>query len=97
MIFSALHIGDWVLVQYDDKSFPGEVKAVGEEEVQVSAMVPSGTTCFKWPSVEDTIFYKLKDVLRKLEPPVLKSARGTYQFTDLYVCYEATLNIHALR
>jgi len=25
----------------------------------------------------------MKDVLRKLEPPVLKSSKGTFQLTDL--------------
>ena len=81
---SALHIGDWVLVKYDEKSFSGEVKAVGEQEVQVSVMVPSGATRFKWPAVKDAIFYKMEDVLMKLQPPILKSARGSFQFAEKF-------------
>ena len=79
----AVRIGDWVLIQYDSMSFPGLVKAVWEEEVQVSVMVPSGTSCFKWPAVDDTIVYKMKGVLSILDPPLLKSSRGIIQFTDL--------------
>jgi hypothetical protein len=49
----------------------------------VSVMVPSGTSCCKWPAVDDTIVYKMKGVLSILDPPLLKSSRGIIQFTDL--------------
>jgi hypothetical protein len=71
--------GDWVLVRYYQLTFLGEVKNVGLEEVKVSVMVPSGSM-FKWPAVEDTIYYRIVDVIKKLTPPIVKSSRGTFQF-----------------
>ena len=73
--------GDWVLVRYDHLTFPGEVKVVGHEEVKVSVMVPSGSL-FKWPAVEDCIFYRIENVIRKLNPPTVKSARGAFEFKE---------------
>lgn len=73
--------GDWVLVRYDRSTFPGEVKVVGHDEVKVNVMVPSGSL-FKWPAVEDFIFYRMEDVIRKLNPPTVKSARGTFEFQE---------------
>lgn len=72
---------EWVLVQYDGNLYPGVVKAIEKGELKVSVMVRSGTR-YKWPQVEDAIFYKMKDVIRKLSPPVLMSARGTYEFCE---------------
>ncbi len=63
--------GDWVLVRYDKCTFPGKVKVVGHDEVKVNVMVPSGSL-FKWPAVEDFIFYRMEDVIRKLNPPTVK-------------------------
>ena len=78
----SLSVGDWVLVKYDGSCFPGEVKAVVKEEVQVSVMIPSGSIFYKWPTPEDSIFYQMDNVVRKLKPPILKSARGTYEFLE---------------
>jgi hypothetical protein len=46
--------GEWVLVMYDGVIFPGEVKVTESVEVKVSVVV-----YFKWPPVEDAIFYKM--------------------------------------
>jgi len=74
-------IGEWVLVKYDSVVFPGEVKVIGDNELKVSVMVPSGAH-FKWPAVEDSIYYPMQNVIRKLQPPILKSARGTFEFFE---------------
>lgn len=76
-----LTVGDWVLVRYDDKLFPGEVKVVHQDETKVSVMVASGSQ-YRWPLVEDCIFYPLMNVIRKLSPPVIKSARGIFDFVE---------------
>jgi len=75
-------VGDWVLVQYEGSMFPGEVKEIGRDELKVSVMVPSGANYFKWPASEDSIFYHIKNVMMKLKPPTIKSARGTYEFSE---------------
>ena len=51
-------------------------------EVKVSVMVPSGTCYYKWPANEDAIFYDMKNVIRQLKPPIVKSARGVYEFEE---------------
>jgi hypothetical protein len=71
-----------VLVQCEGSLFPGEVKEIGFDELKVSVMVPSGTNYYKWPPSEDSIFYNMKNVMMKLKPPTLKSARGTYEFSE---------------
>lgn len=74
-------VGDWVMVKYDGCLFPGEIKMINQGEAQVSVMVPSGSY-FKWPSVVDSIFYSFDNIVKKLNPPELKSARGTFEFPD---------------
>ena len=74
-------VANWVLVRYDGSLFPGEVKAIGDREVKVAVMISSGGH-YKWPPVEDCIFYCLEDVVMKLGPPIVKSARGTFDFVE---------------
>ena len=35
-------IGDWVIVQYDNVRYPGEVTNIKGEDIQVNVMVPAG-------------------------------------------------------
>ena len=58
---------------------PGEVKIVEDNQVQVAVMVKSGPH-YKWPAATDCIFYPLEDVVKKLKPPVVKTARGAFAF-----------------
>lgn len=67
------HVGEWVLVKYDQQVFPGEIMVIEEEEVKVSVMVRSGSG-FQWPTPSDCLFYSLTNVIKKLEPPNLQSA-----------------------
>ena len=76
-----LDVGNWVLVSYDGSLFPGEVRGISGKEVKVAVMISSGSH-YKWPSVEDCIPYPLEDVVMKLSPPVVKSARGTFAFAE---------------
>lgn len=75
-------MGDWVLVQYEGSFFPGEVKEIACDELRVSVMIPSGASYYKWPAAEDSVFYAMKNVVMKLKPPAIKSARGTYEFSE---------------
>ena len=77
----SFEIGDWVLVQYGNEKYPGEVKELGDKEIRVSVMMKSGSY-FKWPVAEDKIFYKFENVIKKLQPPILKSSRNTFEFYD---------------
>jgi len=37
-------VGEWVLVNYHDGLYPGELREVGDKEVKMSAMVKSEST-----------------------------------------------------
>ena len=74
----ALYPGDWVI---DQSTYPCEVKDIGKDVVKVAVMIPSGSS-YIWLKVEDSIFYTLKNVLRKIRPPILKSTRGRFLFED---------------
>ena len=51
-------IGDWVLVQYDNTFYPGDVKNKRGDNIQVNVMIPAGKTRWKWPKKEDSIYYE---------------------------------------
>ena len=40
-------IGDWVVVQYDNVRYPGEVTNIKGENIQVNVMVPAGKHTWK--------------------------------------------------
>jgi len=77
----SVDVGEWVLAKYDDGLYPGEVRELGDREVKVSVMVKSGKL-YKWPTSEDCIFYPIRNIIMKLQPPTLKSARGTFEFRE---------------
>ena len=56
-----LSVGEWVLVNYDNTNFRGEVIKVVGEECEV-VMHKSGKF-WKWPQREDKIFYNQKSVI----------------------------------
>ena len=70
---------DWVLVKYDEKTYPGTVTAVVGSEVEVSIMEPAGKF-WKWPVKADNIFYTRDNVLQHIDPPEPAGTRGQYRF-----------------
>jgi len=62
--------------------FPGEVQLVVLPDVQEKVMIPSGANFYKWPTDDDAIFYSLDQIVMKLSPPTIKSARGAYEFQE---------------
>lgn len=77
---------DWVVVKYEDVFYPGEVKQVkhDENEVEVKVMHLSKTgKYYYWPKDEDCISYLLKDVTKKIGPPIPSGGtREQYKFND---------------
>lgn len=53
-----LHIGDWCLVKYDKKCYPGEVTEKTSSEVKVNVMVRSGNY-WKWQNINDEVYYTM--------------------------------------
>ena len=64
-----LMVGDWCVVQYDGKQFPGQVMSIVGRDYEVSIMYRCGKY-FKWPfPAEDKIFYEPTAIVKKLQGP----------------------------
>ena len=74
--------GDWVLVRYDDELYPGEIKQVVQESYEIAVMYKSGGS-WRWPAIEDKIFYMYEQVVKKLSPPEVVGCRGQFKFEEL--------------
>lgn len=73
--------GNWVVVTYDGKEYPGEIIFIeNENKVQVSVMVPTGPmNHFKWPHPRDCIFYTREEIVREIDPPEVANSRGLFR------------------
>ena len=72
-------VGDWVVVNYDDKMYPGKVVDGSLKVTVMKACFPTG---WKWPDTIDEIFYKNEFVVKKINPPAPYNSRGVWQFPD---------------
>ncbi|KAG1683465.1 Nephrin [Nymphon striatum] len=55
---------------YMGLSYPGEVTYTESSQIRVNVM-EKASTHYKWPNVQDNIFYSYDDVIMKLAPPIL--------------------------
>lgn len=76
----SIEVGDWYIVQYEGKQFPGEVVAVREGEFQVSVMERVGKY-WKWPTQKDAIFYVKNNMISTLDAPEVVNNRGHFKFS----------------
>lgn len=76
-------IGDYVVVKYDSSFFPGEILEVAERDAKVKVMTSSGPHFWKWPDREDVLMYSWSNVIKKINPPVVVSNRGTYEIQEM--------------
>ena len=59
-------VGDWCVVKYNDKEFPGEVTNIINGHYEVNSIERCGRY-FRWPSQRDQIFYNPIDLVKKLQ------------------------------
>lgn len=78
-----ISMNDWVLVQYENEQFPGEVTKVVGADIEVNVMHKSGNSYWKWPKREDKIFYAIDNIVKKIEQPEVAGTRGQFFFKDL--------------
>ena len=74
--------GDWVVVVYDNKHYPGEVTDIGKNQLEVSVMHSKTGRAWSWPEREDKIVYAMKDIIKKVRPPVPTDRRSHFRFED---------------
>ncbi|KAG1652590.1 Craniofacial development protein 2 [Nymphon striatum] len=68
---SKCHIASYIFPdKYMGLSYPGEVTYAESSQIRVNVMEKAGTH-YKWPNVQDNIFYSYDDVIMKLAPPVV--------------------------
>jgi len=80
-----INVGDWYAVNYDGVKFPGEVTAIGVEgDFRVSVMQPAGKRYWKWPGVEDNIYYARDNMIKKLDKPEIANNRSHYKFNTKF-------------
>ena len=64
-----LNVGNWALVSYDGKKFPGEVVSIIDTDIEVSVIKYSRKGKWYWPDKIDIITYRPENVIGKLSPP----------------------------
>ena len=65
-------VNSWVAVAFGKTSYPGEVKSIGDEEIEVFCMERIGRTSdsFVWPEKEDLGWFSDDEILCAINPPV---------------------------
>lgn len=74
-------IGDFVVVDFEGKRYPGQVSALRANGAIVSVLHQSGVN-WKWPKVSDAIFYDMSEIKQKIQKP-LHGRRETFIVPEL--------------
>lgn len=75
-------INDFVIVNYEEEYFPGQIKDLRENEnktgneYQVTVMIMSGPNGWRWPEIEDKIWYVESQMVERIIPPTTTNSRG---------------------
>ncbi|XP_063233360.1 uncharacterized protein LOC134537058 [Bacillus rossius redtenbacheri] len=77
-------IGDWVLVTYDGKQYPGEIIGILQHAIEVTVMYPTIGRKYRWPVHKDQHTYGLSDIVKKIDSPTPSGSRAAFfVFKDL--------------
>ena len=80
--FKSVKRGDWVVVRYDSKLYPGKVSNKGENGMTVNVMKPCFPSGWTWPCQRDEIFYLFENIAKKIDPPYPLNSRGKWGFNN---------------
>lgn len=79
---SSINKGDYVVIIYEGEKFPGKVlEVINKSNFKIKTMTFSGKN-WRWPEKEDVLIYQKKDVIKKINQPLLINNRGVYAITD---------------
>lgn len=67
---ASYNVGDFVIVLFENKKFPGRITAIREKGAEVDCMEKRSKS-WRWPTKKDCIEYEWGDVIGKIEPPKL--------------------------
>ena len=65
-------VNSWVAVAFGKMLYPGEVKSIGDEEIEVfcTERIVRASDSFVWPEKEDLEWYSYDEILCAINPPV---------------------------
>lgn len=66
---STIITGEFVIIKYETKFYPGQVTDVDEDGARVKVMEKAGVTTWRWPQVTDEIDYNFKNIMQKICQP----------------------------
>ena len=71
-------VSSWVAVAFGKTWYPGEVKSVGDDEIEVFCMERIGRALdsFAWSENEDLRWYSYYEILCVFNPPVPETRRA---------------------
>lgn len=72
----------YIIVQYENRYYPGTITEENSSSVLVSTMERSGTD-WKWPVQKDEIWYFKTDIMEEIDSPVKKNSRGVYTIHEM--------------
>jgi hypothetical protein len=67
---ASYNVGDFVIVMFENKKFPGRITAIREKGAEVDCMEKRSKS-WRWPTKKDCIEYEWGDVIGKIKPPKL--------------------------
>ncbi|XP_055377922.1 uncharacterized protein LOC129609824 [Condylostylus longicornis] len=79
-----INVSDYVIVLYEEEKYPGIILSIeNDQNFKVKTMTMSGTN-WRWPEKDDILVYQKKDIIKKLNHPLLLNSRGVYSFNDFH-------------
>ncbi|KAJ8944259.1 hypothetical protein NQ318_013671 [Aromia moschata] len=75
-------VGNFVLVKYEGKMYPGKIISTTNEGAIINAMTPFGKQ-WKWPLNRDEIFYRNEEIVMKIEAPRKQGRREIFDVPEL--------------
>ena len=78
-----VNVGDWVIVMYDGKMYPGWITASSEIGCKrVRVMSPAFPSGWKWPEEVDEIYYDDENIKKRMSPSIPVNSRNKWQFNE---------------
>ncbi|KAI5722693.1 hypothetical protein M8J76_012165 [Diaphorina citri] len=77
--------GDYVVVTYNGKKFPGQVIETvdNDDKVKVKHMTQAGMDSWRWPEIEDILWYDMDEILKIISPPTPINKRGLFSVPQI--------------
>ncbi len=75
-------VGEWCIVLYDGKLYPGQIKDADDEGILVSTLLPKGQNKFVQPMTPDDLWYVFEDVVAYISEPQKASERSRFMSVD---------------